>query len=108
MRSPNSCEKQLKYSAMVEGTLMMGFSPPVVDLFVRQTNGDTWYALRRGGNPLPHQLPGFQKHRARCGSQRAHRLRPLQLLYERSENVAIQHGQAWNSRFKPALYCFLP
>src|ERR1700678_3786047 len=26
MRSPNSCEKQLKYSAMVEGILMCDFS----------------------------------------------------------------------------------
>src|ERR1051326_2149589 len=63
MRSPNSCEKQLKYSVMVEGMLMLG------SLSVsRRTNGETcYYNLRRGWDPLPSQLPGFQKHRARRG-----------------------------------------
>src|SRR5580704_16834252 len=67
MRSPSSCEKQLKYSAMVEGILMAG-SPPLVDLFFYEANKRrSWYTLRRGGNPLPRQLPGFEKRRARRG-----------------------------------------
>src|SRR5580704_2401717 len=74
MRSPNSCEKQLKYSAMVEGILMCDFSS-CGGLFVWRTQGESsWYTLRRGGDPMPRQLPGFQKHRAARGGYRvAHR-----------------------------------
>src|SRR5580693_140723 len=69
MRSPNSCEKQLKYSAMVEGILMVGLSSG------GGSNGANkrrryCYTLRRGGNPLPRQLPGFEKRRARRGCHR--------------------------------------
>jgi hypothetical protein len=37
-------------------------------LLHRRTNGEhCCYTLRRGGNPLPRQLSGFEKHRARRG-----------------------------------------
>src|SRR5579863_1496188 len=39
MRSPNSCEKQLKYSAMVEGMLMWDFSSCGGSVS-RRTNGE--------------------------------------------------------------------
>src|ERR1700720_3392501 len=68
MRSPNSCEKQLKYSAMVEGMLMVGSLSSCGGSVSRRTNGEScWYTLRRGGDPLPRQLRGFEKRRARRG-----------------------------------------
>src|ERR1700730_17474137 len=67
MRSPNSCEKQLKYSAMVEGMLMMG-SLLLWWIFLGRTKVEyCCYTFSCGGDPLPRQLPGFQKHRARRG-----------------------------------------
>src|SRR5579864_5155019 len=52
---------------MVEGILMAGCVLRW-GLFNEANKGRScWYTLRRGGNPLPRQLPGFEKHRARRG-----------------------------------------
>src|SRR2546430_9033846 len=67
MRSPNSCEKQLKYSAMAEGILIWNLSSCGGSALRRTKDEACWYTLRRGGNSLPRQLPGFEKSRARRG-----------------------------------------